>query len=597
MSVLMAAAVIIVAAGQPALGARKALLVGVEDYATPEYNLKGVREDIRLLKQTLADKGLFSEKETKVLLDTQATRANILKAFKEWLVNGTGPGDTALFYFSGHGIQLWGESGHKIQDGMDEAIMPYDAKALENRVQRKFRGRSGMAFTVAGTENFILDQEIAELLRQLRGRTVIFVSDSCHSGTVYKRVNPHFVKYKTIGDPVSYKGVFEPRVAEQTPRSIKRDQPNILANLKVPPDTNLVVYTASEASQPAEIVPFDKDPKGIHSVFTWYLLNGLEGKADLSRSGKITFGDLGKFLHQEVTRDGYAQIPQHEFKPKALAEEVFVSKAAPSGPGRLERPSKIGCGLKIDASMAAGEKDRVVAILKKSSLPVEWTDDQGTAVCLIEVQKSGGAYGARLSDATGAYWETHRGSALDKVIEGVLKNLRAYYVQISIAALRNPETHMVVDLDYKVRGPARRRPGEVVKGDAITFQAKAETPGYLYLLSVDSAGVIHPLYPEPNSEAKKLKPKDEITIGDGGLSITVQEPFGKEVMFSFLTSHPLESLTSFWAKDDIGNAKSPDMREQAQFLDALWNELVASGKPRDDWTSRLWSLQSFESAK
>jgi hypothetical protein len=594
---LLMAVVILAAAWLPAWGARRALLVGVEEYATPEYNLKGVRDDIRLLEQSFADKGLFSEKETKVLLDREATRANILKAFREWLIQGTSPGDTALFYFSGHGIQLWGESGHKMEDGMDEALTPYDGRALERQVQRKFRGRPGMAYTLAGTENVILDREIGELLQELKGRKVIFISDSCHSGTVYRRVNPHYVTYKTIGNPVSSKSVFEPRVAEGDLGSINRDRPNILANVTVPEDTSLIVFTASEASQPAEIVLFDQDPKGLHSVFTWYFLNGLAGKADLNRNGKITFGDLATFLNQEVTRDGYAQTPQHKFEPKALADEVFVSRKPPSDTGRVERPTRISCGLRIDESMTSAEKKNILATLKESSLPVQWTQDPGTSACLIEVQKSSGAYGARLSDATGAYWEAHRGSTLKKVLEAVLQNLRACYVQMSMATLRNPATRMMVELEYTVRARAERKPGEVVKGDALTFRAKAETPGYLIILSVDCVGVIHPLYPEAGATASKLKPKDVITVGADGLSITVQEPFGKEVIFAFLTSHPLESLTPFWATDDVGDVASAGLADQAAFLDALWNELVDSGKPRDDWTSRLWSVQSFSSAK
>ncbi|EDO06067.1 Caspase domain family protein [Babesia bovis T2Bo] len=52
------------------------------------------------------------------------TRANILKALR-WMVNGLRPGDSAVFYFSGHAVQIDDMSGWE-GEGYDEALVPCD---------------------------------------------------------------------------------------------------------------------------------------------------------------------------------------------------------------------------------------------------------------------------------------------------------------------------------------------------------------------------------------------------------------------------------------------------------------------------------------
>ena len=593
-SLLVAVAFSVAATGQPVLGGNRALFVGVEEYSSPEYNLKGVREDVKLLRESLIAKGLFTAEETKTILDKESTRANILRTFKEWLIDGTRPGDRALFYFSGHGIQIWNENGVQIQDGMDRAIMPWDAKATANRVRRIFRGRPGFAFTVDGTQNFITGQEIGALLKQMQGRTVVVISDSCHAGSIHKRVNPFFVKYKTISDPVVQKSVFEPRFGEAESESGARGVNNMLSGLDLQ-GPRLVVLTACEASQPAEIVPFEKEPKGNHSVFTWYLLNALNGKAAVETDGKITFEKLAVYLREQVARDGFAQIPQHEFNPKAIGQEVFVSGVA-AEKTLTDRPSVVACSLKTDSSISAADRVTIQGALKQLSPAIQWTDDPAAARCLFEVQKSGTAYGMRLSDATGDYWETHSGPDLNAILPAVVKNFRGYFLQTGFAALRNPATRVVVDLNYAVKTPVPRRPGVVLKGDELIFQAKAETPGYLYIWSVDSQGVIHPLYPGPDEQPRRLNAQQNVVVGGGG-AITIQPPLGKEAVFALLTATPLDSLKPFWNKDDVGDAASPWLTDQQRFLDAMWNALTDAGRPRGDWTAKGWVLKSFESVR
>jgi hypothetical protein len=583
---------------QPAQSGHKALIIGIEEYPISRLKLRGVRDDVKLLQDVLTRRGFFSQEETRILLDKDATKQNIVKNFREWLINGTSPGDTALFFFSGHGIQVWDENGDEIQDGMDEALVCWDTKILKPKVRRTFAGVPGFAYELKDTEHVLLDDEIHDLLKELQGRTVIFLSDSCHAGSVYKRLDPFFVLNKTIDQPFAYKSVFDPRTSEVSGQPVRRKATGIVDDAEIP-GVRLAAYTASEDSQPAQVVVFDRDPKGFHSVFSWHLYHGLMGKADLGRTGGITFASLAKYLHDEIRSSGFAQVPQSVFSPKSIAEEPFGKSqvrplvvAGEKSELRVEKPATIGCMLE-----GGKRSNREIEEFKSglsSILPtIRWTDDQGKASCRITLEKNGRLYGARLSDATGTYWETHKGPSLPEVMKSLAGNITALYIQTNLAALHDRPTSLSFDLTYTVKGPRKRAAGEAVNGDTLVFRAKASTPGYLYVLSVDSAGVIHPLYPGPHEGSKRLEPGQETVIGSDG-SFVVREPFGKEMVYAFLFEKPPTSLSSYWAKNDIGDTQKASVTEQQKFLDALWNELASSGKPQTAWASQMSVITSFK---
>ncbi|MCA1960309.1 MAG: caspase family protein [Desulfomonile sp.] len=591
---VIVAVVLAAAAWQSASAANRALLVGVEEYSNPEYNLKGVKEDVRLLKEMLIRKNIFVDGEIRTLVNKEATRKAIISTFKDWLINSTKAGDLALFYFSGHGIQVWDENGDEVQDGKDEAILPWDAKVTGDREKRTFRGRTSVAFAQKTTENVILDDELGDLLKELKGRTVVFLSDSCHSGSVYKRINPHLVQYKTLEGPHSYKSVFETREATPTVAERPIEKTNIGGDLLVP-GVNMAALTASEDSQPAEIAPFDRNPTGFHSVFTWYLLNGLEGKADLDGDGNITLNELVKFLEEEIKRGGYAQVPQHEFQPKGLETLVLASVGVPASQGSVEQPTRLLCSLKTDAGIAAHERTAIESKLRSAVPPLDWVPAE-RAACMIEVEKSGNSYGARLSDSTGSYWEARRGSTLDQVLQEVAKDARGYYVQANVIALRNPVNKIDLNLTYTVKSPAARKEGELVEGDYVDFRITPKSAGYLLIFSVDTVGTIYPLYPGRDGNLKSLAANQSVVAPENE-RLKVEAPFGRDLVFAVLTKAPPESVARFWKQDQIGDPDAVWLTGRTEFLEALWTEFTKSGRATNDWTSRLWLLKSFRSAK
>lgn len=590
-SLVLSLAVCLIGWAVPVDAAKRALLIGVENYKDSKHDLEGVREDVKIMKEVLLKRGGFNESEIKILVDQQATKENVVKNFKEWLINGTKRGDTALFYFSGHGIQVWDENGDEIQDGKDEALMCHDSNVLKDRVQRTFKGRPGSAYELKDTVNVLLDDEIHELLCQMVGRTVIFFSDSCHAGTVYKALNRQMAQTKNFEQPVFTKGILEDRVTERFAGDAPLKNTNIGSDLMVE-GVRMAAFTASEDSQPAQVVPFDKEPRGKHSVFTWYIYHGLNGAADLNKDGRITFEELATYLEKEVKAAGFSQVPQREFQPEAMAAATFETAV----PRREERPddkATIRCFLDAQQGISPAEADRIRSVLSKNIPGLTWTTDKSRMSGLITAERRGSVYVAQVCDSTGAVWEKQEGQNLDQTLVGLQGNLKAYLIQSSVAAFKNYGSNVNFDFSYELKDKAPRPKGDVIAGDGLIFKANVKSPGYLYIFSVDAAGIIHPLYPMPNARPERLQPGRTIDLGADS-SFKVQEPFGREMVFAFLLADPSQGINTYWQKDDIGDSRDPGMAEQSRFLDTLRRELFSDGRPKGQWGHQLLLLRSFQ---
>ncbi|MFL6283791.1 MAG: caspase family protein [Pyrinomonadaceae bacterium] len=143
--------------------------MGVEKYGdvrVPET--PGCVQDALRTAEFLQTKYGFPASGVKVLTNEQATAANVEREFRQWLVEGTQPGDRVFFLYAGHGSQLPDDNGDEA-DGLDETIAPYDVNPE----------------TGAGE---IRDDLFDELIAELSGRRAVLVFDSCHSGTISREI-------------------------------------------------------------------------------------------------------------------------------------------------------------------------------------------------------------------------------------------------------------------------------------------------------------------------------------------------------------------------------------------------------------------------
>src|SRR5215475_8238900 len=83
--------------------APRALLIGVADI--PKNELPGVDLDINNMKK-IAELMGFRTGEIKVMMNREATYANVTQALGTWVREGVSPEDHVLIYFSGHGTRV-----------------------------------------------------------------------------------------------------------------------------------------------------------------------------------------------------------------------------------------------------------------------------------------------------------------------------------------------------------------------------------------------------------------------------------------------------------------------------------------------------------
>lgn len=107
---------------------KRALLVGVNDYAGKLRTLKGCVTDVELQKELLMHRFGFIESDILMLKNEAATRDNILNAFKDHLINACEEGDVAIFHFSGHGRRVSDRTPARVgteRDPLNSTLVPY----------------------------------------------------------------------------------------------------------------------------------------------------------------------------------------------------------------------------------------------------------------------------------------------------------------------------------------------------------------------------------------------------------------------------------------------------------------------------------------
>lgn len=128
--------------------------------------------DVKLIKDALMRQGFKSE-NIAILKDKQATLAGMSAAFDKELIQKAKAGDVAVFHFSGHGQQIEDDNGDEA-DGLDEALVPYDAPAewKPGRPDNHFR-------------DDLLEQKLIALRLKLGAKgSMLVIADACHSGTI-----------------------------------------------------------------------------------------------------------------------------------------------------------------------------------------------------------------------------------------------------------------------------------------------------------------------------------------------------------------------------------------------------------------------------
>ena len=219
-----------------------AAIVGIDDYQKwPK--LRYAANDAQGVRDLLIQKYKFKPENVFVLLNQEATRQNILSLLGDKLANAdmVKREDRVFVFFAGHGAT------RKLPSGRDLGyIIPVDAD-LSNY--------EGQAISMT---NF---QDIAEAIP---AKHLLFVMDSCYSGLALTR-----------GAGMAASGKYLQEIARREARQM---------------------FTAGGGDEQVA----DNGPNG-HSVFTWTLLQALDGRADLNGDGVITATELAAYVAPAVS--------------------------------------------------------------------------------------------------------------------------------------------------------------------------------------------------------------------------------------------------------------------------------------------------------
>jgi peptidoglycan/xylan/chitin deacetylase (PgdA/CDA1 family)/TolA-binding protein len=219
-----------------------AAIIGIDDYVNWQ-KLQYASHDAQGVKDLLIQNYNFKPDHVFMLLDGQATRQNILSLLGDKFGDPTmvQHEDRVFVFFAGHGATRQLASGRELG-----YIIPVDADLTD------FEG------TAISMTNF---QDISEAIP---AKHVLFVMDSCYSGLALTRGGGSLPSQNYLNE-------ISRREARQ-------------------------MFTAGGADQQVA----DNGPNG-HSVFTWTLLQGLDGRADLNGDGVITASELAAYVAPAVS--------------------------------------------------------------------------------------------------------------------------------------------------------------------------------------------------------------------------------------------------------------------------------------------------------
>lgn len=218
----------------------RALIIGINDYenAAP---LSYAVSDAEAIHDILTNELSFPHENVTCLVDSEATRGGILRAFMKFTGGDVDLDERIFVFFAGHGhtrTGIRGEAGY---------LVPHDADPTDY-------------------STFIRWDEFTRNAELIRAKHMLFVMDVCYGGLVLTRsLHPGSTRF--LKDMML-------RYSRQ-------------------------VLTAGKAD---EQVADSGGPLPNHSVFTGHLIEGLRGKAS-SEDGVLTASGLMSYVYQKVAND------------------------------------------------------------------------------------------------------------------------------------------------------------------------------------------------------------------------------------------------------------------------------------------------------
>ena len=244
-----------------------AIIIGIEKYKTlKNIDAPYANRDANAFR-AYANRALgIPNKNIKVLIDENATRGETLKALTLWLPQiARGKNKDIYVFFAGHGLAS--------DDGKNLYILPQDGDAAL------------LQYTALSR------LEIFDLINRVEPNSVTMFFDTCYSG-------------QTRDERMLVAGLRPIRLVAE-----EQEVQN-----------NFTIFTASNYDQTSGSIEEAK-----HGIFSYYLMMGMQGKADSNQDKKITNGELIAYLKQNVSEEAFINNRQQEPMLSGDPDKVLIS--------------------------------------------------------------------------------------------------------------------------------------------------------------------------------------------------------------------------------------------------------------------------------
>jgi tetratricopeptide (TPR) repeat protein len=256
--------------GEPLAPPTRALIIGISEYEDPKIpKLQYSHRDASAFYNFLIQQEWVSDKrDAKLLINEQATFGNLVKEFS-WLLEESKEGDRAIIYFAGHG-----DKEKLTGDGLGY-LLTYNT--THNNLMQS-----------AAIHLNVLQKIVNKMA--LKGVDVILITDACKSGTA--------------SGPM-------PGASDVTANMVKT-----FSN-----ETMLLSCHPDEFSEEGKAWG---DGRG---VFSYFLIEGLAGKADRDGNGEITVREIEIYVGDQVSKAVRNQLPLAVGDKKRVL--AYVTPGAP----------------------------------------------------------------------------------------------------------------------------------------------------------------------------------------------------------------------------------------------------------------------------
>ncbi len=247
-----------------------AVIIGINKYRNLPF-LKYAVNDAREIYRYMIEVNQVPQDHIWLLLDEDATLDNIRSTLGTKLRRKAGKEDMVIVYLAGHGATEKDDSSLD-GDGLEKYILPHNADPSDLYASAMPMG------------------EISRIFQRISSEKLVFLTDTCYSGASGGRT------ILISGMRANVSGTFLDRLSQGKGR---------------------MIIAASDANQ----VSAEKDELK-HGVFTYYMLEGLRGKADFDDDGVITLDEIYRYVSVKVPQA--TGQDQHPVKKGEMTGEIII---------------------------------------------------------------------------------------------------------------------------------------------------------------------------------------------------------------------------------------------------------------------------------